>query len=236
MPLFVLHRDSALSAAEIDRLPAGCAVAEGAGAVARAEVEGNLAQLIAHAVAMARAVPDAELEIVVPASSARVSPRVANGAPAEAALNPATSQAAPPAEAPPSADAPLPDDSQGEEDLDPWTLISANRIAEAEKIFANGYVIDPPSRERILALSRHPDASKVALAVRIARLVPYRTFVMNVRQLADHADANVRLEVARALGVLGGRSLLLPLEKMAKDKNAEVRKAALESITAIESR
>lgn len=226
MPLFVLHRDTALSPAEIDRLPAGCAVAEGAGPVARSEVEGNLAELIAHAVAMARAVPDAELEILVPAVRAKVTARVAHGESAEAALVPVQDPGEP---------APV-DDAEGQDDVDPWTLVNQGKIAEAERIFAAGYTVDAVAREKILALTRNPDPVRVALGVRIARLVNYRTFVMNVRQLADHADPKVRVEVALALGALGGRSLLLPLEKLQKDKNAEVRQAATDSIKRIETR
>lgn len=208
MPILELRRSSPLSAAEIARLPDRCrAVPEPADdhVVARAEVDLPTAELARFAFALGQAVPDAELAVTEP---------------------------------PAQVDTPAEDTGEADDDIDrndPWALLDAGRIDEAEAAF-DGFSLDMEGRDRVRRLYMSTDPKEIALGCRIAGLTGWKSMATNMRRSLNHADTRVRRDAAWAIGKLAGPALIPPLQRLLDDPSPEVREAASEAIAAIEER
>lgn len=227
MPSLILRRATPLTAAEASRLPPACKIPDHDDVVARADVEAPLAELLALAAAMGRAVPDARFEAHVPASSASVDGLAVEALTAEdigAALVPASEDAQ---------QAPGEDFST----LDPWELLDAGDVNRALARFQLGWTLESEDRDRIFRLAKHPEAAKNAIALHIARHTDYKSFIMHARRLAQSEDARVREAAALAIGALGGPSQEPLLETIRdNDKVPAVRQAAQAGLDDIASR
>lgn len=194
MPVLLLSRPTPLTSAEVARLPRGCVATDGAGGVvARAEVDLPPGALLAFAVAMGRAVPDAAFAVQ-------------------------EGVVAPPPSPPP--------DAENITEHDPWKLVAAGRIAEAEKVFAAGLGLDAAGRDRVRSLWRSVDPEQAALGCRIARASAWKAAATDVRRLLSHAHPVVRREAAATLGEIAGPSLAMAVRPLVDDPDAEVREAA----------
>ncbi len=226
MPVLLLSRTRALTPAEVRLLPKGCVATDGAeGVVARAEVDLPLAGLLGYAVAMGRAVPDAFFAVQESRGEGRLPiPSVDTAAPMAApAARTAASAAA--AAASPAAPTAAPADEVITE-TDPWKLVDAGQIADAERVFAAGNALDPAGRERCRRLHTSGYPEEVALGCRIARLTNWRSIVVNLRPLLKHEHPSVRRDAAEAIGVLAGPSMAATVRLLIDDPDAEVKAAA----------
>ncbi|MCB9741322.1 MAG: HEAT repeat domain-containing protein [Alphaproteobacteria bacterium] len=227
MPTLILRRAKPLTAAEASRLPPACHIPDEDDVVARVDVEAPLAELLALAAAMGRAVPDARFEAHVPASAASVDGLDVEALTAEdigAALVPASEEA-------PEASA------EDFASLDPWELLDQGDVNRSLARFQLGWKLESEDRDRIFRMARHPDPAKNAIALHIARHTDYKSFIMHARRLVQSEDARVREAAALAIGALGGPSQEPLLEKIRdEDKVPAVRKAAQVGLDDIASR
>ncbi|MCB9745081.1 MAG: HEAT repeat domain-containing protein [Alphaproteobacteria bacterium] len=227
MPTLILRRAHPLTAAEASRLPPACSIPDVDDVVARADVQAPLADLLALAAAMGRAVPDARFEAHVPASSAAV-----DGLAVESLRGEEIGEALVPA-----AEEPLGPEDEDFTALDPWALLDEGDVNRALARFQLGWELDSVGRDRVFRMGRHPDPAKNAIALHIARHTDYKSYIMHARRLAGHDDPRVREAAALAIGALGGPSQTVLLEKMRdQDKVPAVREAAQAGLRDIESR
>jgi hypothetical protein len=223
MNVLLLSRPKVLTAAEIKALPKGCVATKGeGGVVARAEIDLPLGGLLGYAVAMGRAVPDAlfsveGLHVVAastpaPGAAPGASPGAGIGAPAPTALA----------------------EGSGADEViteaDPWKLVAAGQLAQAERVFAAGNGLDSAGRERCRALFTDRDPERLALGCRIARVTAWKSIVVTLRPLLTHAHPSVRRDAATAIGALAGPSMAATLRPLLADPDAEVRAAATEGL------
>ncbi len=216
-----LRRGRPLDMGEIGRLPNGCVAVSGDGdLIARAQVQLPTSQLVALAVAMARAIPDSRFEVEDPDGHSRsVSPERFSSPQLPAPVGDAASGAS----APPS-----PSRASG----NPWSLLAAGKVSEAEAAF-DGIPLDSGGRDRVRAMLRSTQPAKVAQGCRIARLTGWRSAVHNLRPHLRHADADVRLDAAQAIGALAGPAMEPALRPLLADPSPEVREATASAITAL---
>lgn len=221
MPILLLSRPKPLTPAEVRALPRGCVPVDEGGVVARAEVDLPIVGLLGYAVALGRAVPDALFSVLEEGVGERGSATVAAAAaasPERASMT--TGRVAPSA---PTAGATT---DEVITETDPWKLVDARRIADAERVFAAGNGLDSPGRERCRALLAARDPAEVALGCRIARLTSWRSIVVNLRLLLRHDHPAVRRDAVEAVGALAGPSLAAAVKPLLDDPDAEVRAAA----------
>ncbi|MES2640990.1 MAG: HEAT repeat domain-containing protein [Myxococcota bacterium] len=220
MPILLLSRPRPLTSAEIRLLPKGCVATDGAGGlVARADLDLPLAALLGYAVAMGRAVPDAFFGVQEHAAA----PVVDTGAPAPDGTR---AVAVPPPAAAPAAAPP----EETITETDPWKLVDAGKVAEAERVFASGNGLDPAGRDRCRRLQSSGDPEEVALGCRIARLTNWKSIVVNLRPLLKHAHPAVRRDAAEAIGALAGPSMAATVRLLINDPDAEVKAAAVAAL------
>jgi hypothetical protein len=228
MPILLLSRPKALTVAEKKLLPKGCVATDGdGGVVARADVDLPLGGLLGYAFALGRAVPDAFFSVQdLPAVAAPGAPDPeAPAARAPAAPAPTAPAAAlpAPASAPPPADDVI-------TETDPWKLVAAGQIAQAERVFSAGNGLDSAGRDRCRALLNSRTPEDAALGCRIARMTGWRSIVINLKPLLAHAHPEVRRDAAAAIGALAGPSMAAVLRPLLNDPDAEVKKAAGEAL------
>lgn len=208
--VFLLSRPKRLTPSEMRMLPRGCVATDGSTAVvARAEVDLPLGGLLGYAVAMGRAVPDALF-------SAEDLPAVA---PIE--VEPANVPAYVPAKATATGG---PDEVITE--TNPWKLVDAGQIAQAERVFAAGNGLDGPGRERCRQLLSNRDPGMIALGCRVARVTSWKSIVVNLRPLLRHDHPEVRRAAVDAIGALAGPSMAAAIKPLLTDPDADVKAAA----------
>lgn len=201
MPILLLSRPRVLTAAEKRLLPDGCVATNGAeGVVARAELDLPLEALLGYAVAMGRAVPDAFFGVQQGAASADTA----------------------------AAASPEPDEVITE--TDPWKLLDAGKVDQAERVFASGNGLDAAGRDRCRQLQTSGQSDQVALGCRIARLTNWKSVVVNLRPLLRHAHPSVRRDAAAAIGALAGPSMAPAVRPLINDPDAAVKAAAIEAL------
>lgn len=224
MATLTLRRASPLSDEEKLRLPPGCVAGGDEGVVAVAKAEGSLAAMLAFAAAVARAVPDAELVVQVPASAAAL-PGLEGARPAPAPVEPAPAEGV----------GLVPVDEAVPADADPWALLDRGEHDRAARAL-EGKVLDDTGRTRLRFLLSAGSVEDVVFALRASRVTGWKSAVTSVRRFTEHEEPEVRAEAALAIGALAGASQLMLLEKMSRDKAPAVREAALKAIESIQSR
>ena len=117
---------------------------------------------------------------------------------------------------------------------DPWSLLDAGKVEDAERVFAH-QGLTSQGRDRVRAMLRSTEPEDVALACRIARLTRWRSVVHNLRGLVRHADVRVRCDAVEAIGVLAGPALEPALRPLLQDPSPEVQAAAIAAIAALSS-
>ncbi len=231
MPVLLLRRDAPLTDAERARLPAGAtSVNEPGGVIARLTVDGEQSRVISAAVALARAVPDAEFVVRVPATEASVG-GVAGVAGVAAAPVVTDSPAQPEGAEGDTA----PAEAAEQDFVDPWVALDRGERDRAMRRFA-AVPLSADGRERVRRMVLSANPVEVIDALRIARVTDFKSFFSNARRVSDHSDPGVRAESALAIGSLAGFSQLTLLEKMLKDPDASVREAAKQAISFINAR
>ena len=251
MPVLTLYRDRPLNADERARLPKGClAITGNLGICARAEVDLPTAELVAYAVQMGRAAPDARFTVHFPVANAEA-PALAKQVPAPEALPVAVEPAGEVKQAPvgeglaaaePTEDGAAqgaPAEEAGGEDAlheqhDPWQLLDRGHIDLAEQVFAAGVTLDSAGRDRVRELVRSDDTALVALGARVARYADWRSFVGTLRQLLRHESPEVRVEAATGIGAMAGPAMLPTVEALASDPDPRVREAGQAAVQRIE--
>ncbi|MCK6520577.1 hypothetical protein L6R49_03960 [Myxococcota bacterium] len=228
MPVLLLRRDAPLNDAERARLPAGAtSVNEPGGVIARLTVDGETSRVISAAVALARAVPDADFVVRVPATEASVS-GVAGAQGVAAVVSDAPAQAEVAGEEAPA-------EAAEQDFVDPWVALDRGERDRAMRRFA-AVPLTADGRERVRRMVLSANPVEVTDALRIARVTDFKSFFSNARRVSDHSDPAVRAEAAMAIGSLAGFSQLTLLEKMQKDPDATVREAAKQAIQLINTR
>lgn len=159
-----------------------------------------------------------------PAPPAPAPPPPAQTAPAEAPAEEAApappARRLPPKPRNPYARPPRPDKNAGA-----FAALAEGGWEAAEPLFAADG-LDARGRERVRDMLRSDEPDSIAMGVRIAATTGWRSAVQNMRRLVEHPDARVRLEVAAALGVLAGRSMLSLVRQLMVDEDEGVKAAA----------
>ncbi|MCK6517741.1 hypothetical protein L6R46_22090 [Myxococcota bacterium] len=232
MPVLLLRRDAPLTDAERARLPAGAAsVNEPGGVIARLTVDGEPSRVISAAVALARAVPDAEFVVRVPATEASV-----GGLAGVAGVAAAPVVSDSPAQAEEgAAEGAAPAEAAEQDFVDPWVALDRGERDRAMRRFA-AVPLTGDGRERVRRMVLSANPVEVIDALRIARVTDFKSFFSSARRVSDHSDPAVRAEAALAIGTLAGFSQLTLLEKMLKDADASVRESAKQAISLINTR
>lgn len=204
--ILLLTRNRPLNAAEARALPNGCKPVDGTdGVVARADVDLPVAALLGFAVTMGRAVPDAIF--VAQESGAPTVVKVPEGV-----------KVAPPEEA--------------KVERDPWRLLDAGKLPEAEKIFTElGEKL--PQRERVRGLFTDDNPERAAFGCKLARIAGMRSMAINLRGLLGHGHPDVRAAACTALGALAGPSMAPAVAALQNDPDNEVRTAAIAALAAL---
>ena len=223
MPILELRRGAPLSPRERALLPGGAEpVADEPGVLARANSTLPLPRLIQLAVAMGRAVPDAALHVEEERGAEAI-----YGVEKEA---PAAPAAADPAVAALATRKVFDDHQLSEADpANPWSKLDHSDIDQAAARFV-GHTLDGPGRDRVRAMLRGTDPAEIALGCRVAGVTAWRSAVQQVKPCLRHADTRVRVEAARAVGLLGGPALSVQLRGMTEDTAPEVREAVAEAL------
>ena len=218
MPTIELRRPSPLTRRERTLLPGGLDLIEDEPPVlARIQLYVPLPRFVEVAVTLARAVPDAEIEVIEDA-----------GAPTSA-LPPS-----PPKDRTPEAAhrALVPkkrtfdDHGMEEDDPDnPWSALDLSDIDQAAARF-DGHTLDSNGRDRVRTMLRSTDPMELAAGCRIARVTQWRSMAQTIKRCVRHADTRVRLEAVLALAELGGPSMSLAVRPLLDDAAPEVRSAA----------
>lgn len=223
MPILELRRDAPLSPRERALLPGGCLpVTDEPGVLARANSTVPLPRLIQLAVAMGRAVPDAQIGVIEEVGNEQLY-SVAKEEPPPPKIADAAVQAAAPRRT--FDDHKLTADDPG----NPWARLDLSDLDKAAARFV-GHTLDGPGRERVRAYLRSTEPKELALGCRIAGLTVWRSAVTQIKPCLRHADSRVRLEAVRAIGLLGGPAFSVQLRGMAQDPAPEVREAVAEAI------
>ena len=223
MPVLELRRDAPLSARERALLPGGCQpVTDEPGVLARARCVLPLPRLVQLAVAMGRAVVDAQLHVIEEVGTEQLY-ALPKEEPAPPKIADAAVQAA--------AERRTFDDHKltADDPTNPWARLDLGDIDRAAARFA-GHTLDGPGRERVRGLLRSTDPLELALGCRVAGATVWRSAVTQIKPCLRHADSRVRLEAVRAIGLLGGPAFSVQLRGMAQDPAPEVREAVAEAI------
>lgn len=228
MPTLELRRPSPLTRRERTLLPGGLdLVDDEAPVLARIQLLVPLPRFVELAVALARAVPDAEVRVIEEAGT-----RPSESAPAPVAGASLPASPAPDRSADARHAAMVPKrrtfDDHGLTDDDPdnpWTALDLSDIDRAAARF-DGHTLDSQGRDRVRTMLRSTDPAELATACRIARVTGWRSTVQAIKRCVRHADTRVRLEAVQALFALGGPSMALAVRPLAKDPAPEVRQAA----------
>jgi len=114
-------------------------------------------------------------------------------------------------------------------ETNPWALVDARRLADAERVFAAGNGLDAAGRDRCRLLLSAADSAEVALGCRIARVTNWKSIVVNLRPLLRHDHPAVRRDAAAAIGALAGPSMAAAVRPLLEDPDAEVKAAAKEA-------
>ena len=218
MPILELRRDAPLSPRERAMLPGGCAVInDEPGILARANSTLPLPRLLQLAVAMGRAVPDAALYVEEERGAEALYGLEKEAPPAPVAAEPAVAA---------RGARKVYDDHQlsDADPANPWSSLDLSDIDRAAARFV-GHALDGPGRERVRALLKSTNPAEIALGCRVAGVTGWRSAVQQVKPCLRHADSRVRVEAARAVGLLGGPALSLQLRGMVEDAAPEVREA-----------
>jgi len=218
MPTLELRRPTPLTRRERSLLPGGLDLIDDEPPVlARIQLFVPLPRFIEVAVALARAVPDAEVRVVEEA-----------GAPATAlpATPPKdrTSEKAHRALIPKKRT--FDDHGMEEDDPDnPWSALDLSDVDKAAARF-EGHKLDSNGRDRVRQMLRSTDPKELAAGCRIARVTAWRSMAQTIKRNVRHADTRVRLEAVQALAALGGPSMSLAVRPLLDDPAPEVREAA----------
>jgi hypothetical protein len=114
-------------------------------------------------------------------------------------------------------------------ETNPWALVDARRLADAERVFAAGNGLDAAGRDRCRLLLSAADSAEVALGCRIARVTNWKSIVVNLRPLLRHDHPAVRRDAVAAIGALAGPSMAAAVRPLLEDPDAEVKAAAKEA-------
>lgn len=218
MPTIELRRSTPLTRRERTLLPGGLDFIEDEPPLrARIQLYVPLPQFVEVAVALARAVPDAELTVVEeagkPTSDLPPSPpKDRSSEQAHRALIPKKRTF---------------DDHGFEEDdpNNPWTALDLSDVDAAAARF-EGHTLDSNGRDRVRAMLRATDPLELAAGCRISRVTQWRSMAQTIKRCVRHADTRVRLEAILALTELGGPSMSVAVRPLLEDPAPEVREAA----------
>lgn len=218
MPTIELRRPTPLTRRERTLLPGGLDYIEDEPPVrARIQLFVPLPRFVEVAVALAHAVPDAEISVVEEAGTPL-------GALPPSPPKDRTAEQAHRALVPPKRT--FDDHGFEEDDPDnPWTALDLSDIDQAAARF-EGHALDSNGRDRVRAMLRSTDPMELAAACRIARVTAWRSMAQTIKRCARHADTRVRLEAVQALAALGGPAMSLAVRPLLDDPAPEVRAAA----------
>lgn len=99
-----------------------------------------------------------------------------------------------------------------------------------------GTGLDMDGRDRVRDMLRSSDPVQLALGCRICAATGWRTAAQNMRRLLGHADTDVRVAAAEAIGRLAGPAMEHYLKPLVQDPNEAVRAAALTAIARLAQR
>ncbi len=215
MATLMLMRMTALTDEEQRKLPPACeVVTDSRTVVARADVELPLSAMFKLAVAMARAVPDADFafhEFTAPGVKRLLRPAL------------------------PSAEVDSEDEVSYEEEiieepaLEPnwWDFLEQGKEDEAARLLMNKQ-LSVDDRQMLRHFFQGQDVQKVVFVCQLARKLKWKSFVVSLRSAFNHTSPKVRLAAVKAVGDLSGPSMIPAVHLLTSDKDFKVRKAAKE--------
>lgn len=223
MPTLELRRSTPLTRRERTLLPGGLDYVEDEPPVrARIQLYVPLPKFVEVAIALARAVPDADIRVVEEAGS-RPGQQAQDQLPASPPKD-RTPDKAHRAMVPKKRT--FDDHGLDEDDPDnPWSALDLSDIDRAAARF-QGHKLDSNGRDRVRAMLRSTDPLELAVACRIARVTEWRSMSQTIKRCVRHADTRVKLEAVQALAALGGPAMALAVRPLLQDPAPEVRAAA----------
>ncbi len=226
MPTIELRRPSPLTRRERTLLPGGLDFIEDEPPLrARIQLYVPLPKFVEVAVALARAVPDADISVVEEAGGPTTAlppsaPKDRTSETAHRALIPKKRT--------------FDDHGFDEDDPDnPWTALDLSDVDQAAERF-EGHTLDSNGRDRVRQMLRSTDPGELAAGCRIARVTGWRSMAQTIKRCVRHADTRVRLEAVLALAELGGPAMSLAVRPLLNDAAPEVREAAEQAMAAWE--
>ncbi len=224
MPTIELLRPSPLTRRERTLLPGGLDLIEDEPPVlARIQLHVPLPRFVEVAVALARAVPDAQIRVVEEPGTQGMGlpPSPVEEKKAEqrhAALVPPRRTF----------------DDHGldaDDPNNPWSALDVSDIDRAAARFV-GHSLDSNGRDRVRAMLQSTSPADIAAGCRIARVTQWRSMAQTIKKCVRHGDTRVRLEAVQALRELGGPGMAVAIRPLLTDSAPEVREAAEAALAA----
>jgi hypothetical protein len=219
MSTLMLIRMTPLTEDEVSRLPHGCRpVYDSPSVVARADIDIPLTAAFKLAVAMGRAIPDAQFafhEMTAPGAKglfkSAMHAHIENGIP--------------------SAEDAIVEDvfEESEEEISWWDLTLQKDFDGARAILSE-LPLTVEDRTRLRAMFRSPEVDQVIAVCKWARELKWQSFVIPLRNLFSHSNATVREQAVCSVGVLAGPSMIPAVHLLRTDKSAKVRTAAAKAV------
>ena len=217
MPTFLLMRLKPLSPEEIRNLPRECRVVTDSNTVvARADIpRGPLSIMLKLAVAMGRAVPDADFachEVMLPGAKKQMT------------------QSKPPVEQ--NAEEVI--DIESEEDIESveeepqtwWEMLEDGNADEALDALAKVQTLSPDERLRIRSYLGSGEALYVAFVCRAVRRLKWKSYTISLRKAFGHESPIVRYEAVKTVGEMAGPSMSPAVHLLMSDPDEKVQVAA----------
>ena len=228
MPTFLLMRLKPLTTEEIRKLPPECEVITDSNTVvARADIpKGPLSIMLKLAVAMGRAVPDADFachEVMLPGAKKRISRSPANSTTERVASAAMDSEE----------DIVDVDDVDSEEEIDSieedktwWDLLEDGQSEEALEALSKVQSLSPDERMRIRSYLNSPEDAYVAFVCRAVRKMKWNSYIVSLRKAFHHKSPEVRYEAVTSVGALAGPSMSPAVHLLMADPDEKVQAAA----------
>jgi len=228
MPTLMLIRLQPLSDEERRRLPQHCVEVEGATAVvARADVELSVPELFKLAVAMGRAVPDAEFAFHPTSPSSGRVPRPT------IPLSPSEDDSAI-WEAEVLEDEPVIEESPPSPE-EWWTLLAGGNAKKAmETLTQKKFNMD--DRNELRTFFKSDDPKEVLFVCEAVVPLEWKSFVMTLRLALQNPSPSVRRGAVLAIGALAGPSMEPSVRLLLPDRDHTVREAAQKALKLLNKR
>ncbi len=230
MPALILLRDTPITAAEAARLPTGCYPVESAAhdIIAMAQLQGPTSMLVKLAVALARAIPDAQFAYEENVPSTVIEPAQvphkdddiidialdSDAAPlsslsyAETAASSATQSSA---DAPPTG---LFQDALSRGDVTAaLEIFSAHEALQSDVVLVNRFLLSQ-------------DATHLLFLCEATNKFEWKSLAFKLRIHLGHPDPRVRIAILNTLARLAGPSLSPSVQGLLSDPDEDVKAAA----------